>query len=57
MTLLTFKAPKSGNIKTPPPFHPPDQNTGVLKLFNKDNSHNVSSRMVFSQCLRKTKHA
>lgn len=39
MTLLTFKAPKSGNLTTVLSFHPPDQNTCTLKLFNKGNTH------------------
>lgn len=39
MSLLTFKAPKSGNITTVPSFHPLDQNTRALKLFHKANTH------------------
>lgn len=57
MSLLTFKAPNLGNIKTAPSFHPADQNTCALKLFNKGNIHNISPRMVFSPGPRETKHA
>lgn len=43
MTLLICKTPKSGNIKTAPSSHPPDQNACAFQLFNTENNHIIQN--------------